>query len=537
MSGFVGRVGQAVQRRAARKTAASGLCLALLVVGALLVALAVLIGRELVAAGRSAWWVLRTVPALARCLALAAGVFWMLRDPWFAAPLTVALVGLLLWPRLSQGSFQARIAGPARAVAIRQAWTSLADACGLGIRQCPGWDGRRRTRTATLRRATSTADGVGTRLEVRVLPGQTPADLTDAAEKLAAATDSVDWAVTPTGPSTVTVDLVAVDVLAPVLPVTLPTEPYAATVPATVALGRCLSGDAWRLTTAAHTLTAGCTGSGKGSVMWSTIAALAPAIHAGSLRVAGIDLKGGMELGTGRALFTRLATTPADAVDLLEHLTALMTTRAGRLAGVERTHTARVGDPAWLVVVDEMAVLTAYLPDRDLRTRATRALSLLLTQGRAVGVTVWAFLQDPGKDVLALRDLFPQRVCLRMTEPTQPVMVLGDSARDAAPAHQIRPEAPGTGYARTESGTLQRVRATYVTDDQIRYLAANFPAPTDDVIDSETLPCTAPVSSDEDQPSAAVPSPTPKTPRKPRAPRTPRAPWTPRTPRSERMAS
>lgn len=519
MGTFHARVAEAVERRAARGTASSVAGLTLLLTGVALVVAVRVLGRELLACGRAAWWALRAVPALARVLIGGAVVFWVLRDPWYALPLTVAFVGLLLWPRLKPASFRARIAGPARAAQIRRAWPRLAEACGLAVKARPGWDNRPRTKPAKLRRSTSVADGATTRLKIGIMPGQTPDDLAASVDKLAAATGSVHGLVSPAGPSAVTVDLVAVDALAATRIAVMPAEPSAVALPRTVTVGVAQSGEAWRLTTAAHTLTAGCTGAGKGSVMWSLIAGLAPAIHGGCVRISGIDLKGGMELGTGRPLFARLATNPEDAVTLLEDLAALMTARAASLAGTMRAHTATVGDPAWVVVVDEMAVLTAYLPDRDLKTRAVRALSLLLTQGRAVGVTVWAFLQDPSKDVLTVRDLFTQRVCLRMTEPTQATMVLGELARHNAPAHQIDPNLPGTGYAASENRTLQRVRAAYVTDDQIRYLAANFSTPVETVLDP--TPATV-----EDGPT--VPADSQGTSgtrvRKPRAPRAPRVP-------------
>jgi S-DNA-T family DNA segregation ATPase FtsK/SpoIIIE len=52
-----------------------------------------------------------------------------------------------------------------------------------------------------------------------------------------------------------------------------------------------------------------------------------------------------------------------------------------------------------VAVIDELANLTAYLPDRKLRDRIGHAVSLLLTQGRAVRVAVAAALQGPRKDV------------------------------------------------------------------------------------------------------------------------------------------
>ena len=58
-------------------------------------------------------------------------------------------------------------------------------------------------------------------------------------------------------------------------------------------------------------------------------------------------------------------------------------------------------------MIDEIANLTAYLTDRKAKERINQALGLLLTQGRAVGVCVVAALQDPRREVLALRNLFP----------------------------------------------------------------------------------------------------------------------------------
>ena len=51
-------------------------------------------------------------------------------------------------------------------------------------------------------------------------------------------------------------------------------------------------------------------------------------------------------------------------------------------------------------------------------------------KGRAVGYCVVAALQDPRKDVLSIRNLFPDRIAMRLDEPEQVDMVLGDGARD-----------------------------------------------------------------------------------------------------------
>ena len=91
-----------------------------------------------------------------------------------------------------------------------------------------------------------------------------------------------------------------------------------------------------------------------------------------------------------------------------------------------------------IVFVDEVAFLTAYQPDRKLRDRALAAIATLTTQGRAVGYCVVGALQDPRKDVLTIRNLFPDRIAMRLDEPEQVDMVLGDGARDrGALADQI----------------------------------------------------------------------------------------------------
>ncbi len=49
------------------------------------------------------------------------------------------------------------------------------------------------------------------------------------------------------------------------------------------------------------------------------------------------------------------------------------------------------------MLVDELAFLTAYQPERDLRKRAEAAIATLTSQGRSVGVCVVGALQDPRK--------------------------------------------------------------------------------------------------------------------------------------------
>jgi hypothetical protein len=90
-------------------------------------------------------------------------------------------------------------------------------------------------------------------------------------------------------------------------------------------------------------------------------------------------------------------------VGLLEDAVAVMHDRAAQFGGITRTFTPSILFPFLVVLVDEMAFITAYQPDRDLRKRAEAAIATLTSQGRSVGVCVVGALQDPRKDVISLQ--------------------------------------------------------------------------------------------------------------------------------------
>jgi S-DNA-T family DNA segregation ATPase FtsK/SpoIIIE len=239
-----------------------------------------------------------------------------------------------------------------------------------------------------------------------------------------------------------------------------------------------------------HLLVVGATGSGKGSVIWSLVNGLAPAIRDGLAEVWALDPKGGMELAGGRALFSRFVYgDPDDAAtndayefefaEVLEDAVKVMRKRQGDLRGITRLHTPTAAEPLIVVVVDELASLTAYVTDRDAKKRIQAALSLLLSQGRAVGVSVVGAVQDPRKDVLSFRDLFPTRVALRVSESDQVALVLGQGARDRGALCDRIPESlPGVGYVGIDGiAEPVRVRFTHVTDQHIAALAANYAPP------------------------------------------------------------
>jgi S-DNA-T family DNA segregation ATPase FtsK/SpoIIIE len=166
-----------------------------------------------------------------------------------------------------------------------------------------------------------------------------------------------------------------------------------------------------------HLFVAGASGSGKGSVFWSLLRQIAPLIRAGLVEVWAIDPKGGMELEFGADLFTRYERDDyADMVALLEDASVSMDERCRRLRGTTRTFSPTTATPLVVVLVDELATLTALMPDRKLQARAEAALGLLLTKGRAPGFAVVTAVQDVTKRVCEWRDLFTDRVALRLSE-------------------------------------------------------------------------------------------------------------------------
>ncbi|WP_176552463.1 FtsK/SpoIIIE domain-containing protein [Mycobacterium kansasii] len=248
---------------------------------------------------------------------------------------------------------------------------------------------------------------------------------------------------------------------------------------ANVPVGVTEQGSPWLLPVAGrHILVGGATGAGKGTVLWSLVVGLAPGIKAGLIAMRCLDPKSGMEFAAGQALFDRFAYDSDSILAVLRDTTATMLARAQRLRGTTRCHRPTRAEPHIVLLVDELATLTTYA-DRKQRAEVDQLLGLWLAQGRAVGVSVIAAVQDPSKDVVALRQLFPVRVGLRMTEATQTAMILSTSAhQQGARCEEIPDTTPGVGYVLTEGNTaVARVRAFHVTDSDIAWLAANFAPP------------------------------------------------------------
>jgi S-DNA-T family DNA segregation ATPase FtsK/SpoIIIE len=143
-----------------------------------------------------------------------------------------------------------------------------------------------------------------------------------------------------------------------------------------------------------------------------------------------------------------------------------------RLIPITREH------PLELVEFDEIGALTRYT-DRRTREAITERLALLTTQGRALGFTIRGYVQEPTKDTVPVRELFPRRICLRVAAKSHVGMVLGDQAYErGAWANRITDAEAGVGYVFGE-GLREplRVRAGWVPDQTIKALETFITAP------------------------------------------------------------
>ena len=431
-------------------------------------------------------------PILSGLLVLAACLRISLGSSAFGWLLVGVLVTLSAWAALHWSSFERVIRFPAvsawrRWFVYERRWHATMAVCGLAIlygdlEYVPSLRQVRSTRFVD-------------RVIVDMVSGQVPEQWENQAPALAHTFGALSCRVRTLKPRRIALEFMHADPLAAtVKPDQLNADVKslaADRMPVNLAalpLGVCADGQPWTLRLTTHVLIAGASEAGKGSVVWALLRALGPAIQAGYVAPWVLDPKGGMELSFGEPLFRRFEADSYEGMaTMLEDAADLMDVRTRRLRGVARQHIPTPDEPLVLVVVDEMADLTAYCPDRAIRQRIASALSRLLSKGRAAAVHVVAALQDPRKDVLPFRDLFPVRICLRVTEASHVDMVLGDGARDrGATCDLIDPELAGVGFV-TVAGVREpvRVRATYHSDSDIAAMVERFKPRVQDAIPAQ----------------------------------------------------
>ena len=310
-----------------------------------------------------------------------------------------------------------------------------------------------------------------------IVSGQSAEDFARRAEALAHGFGALLCRVRSARPGWLVLEFVRRDALAaiiPALPIPIHVDLKA------LAIGRREDGSLWLVRLhGTHLLVAGATGAGKASVIWGLIRAIFPALRSGLVRLLGADPEAdGTVLRPGdlRHLRPVRRRPRRHRRDAQPRPSARCRTAPSTLGGRQRDHTPTAAFPFVVIIVDEVAFLTAYHPDKALRERIKADLATLTTQGRAVGYCVVAALQDPRKEVMSIRNLFPDRIAMRLDEPEQVDMVLGDGARDRGAAAELISSDPATGagvaFVRLESDPDPvRVRAAWVADHDIRAMA------------------------------------------------------------------
>jgi S-DNA-T family DNA segregation ATPase FtsK/SpoIIIE len=234
-----------------------------------------------------------------------------------------------------------------------------------------------------------------------------------------------------------------------------------------------------------HWLGCGATGSGKGSLIWNPLRSMGPAIRDGLVRVDFLDLKGGMEGGNARPLFHRYADEPGTGAEVIEAFRDDMKATQRYLADEGlRKFTVSHKTPFRVLMIDELAMMTA-LGDSGTTRKAIKLIAEVMTQGRAPGFSLCAYVQEPTKDIVPVRDLFTRRICLRTTAESHPDMVLGEGMRikgaltDEIPADE---EHAGIGFrVDQKSRRPTRVRAGFTSDEDITELVRTCtPLPVDE---------------------------------------------------------
>ena len=131
--------------------------------------------------------------------------------------------------------------------------------------------------------------------------------------------------------------------------------------------------------------------------------------------------------------------------------------------------------PVYLVPVDEVAYYSATVGTTAQQKEFNACNRDVVARGRAPGIIPVESTQRPSADIIptSLRDLFGYRWAFRCSTEASSDTILGHGwANQGYSATEIDPQARGVSWLRAEDGVPRRVKAAYLTDEQIITLAA-----------------------------------------------------------------
>jgi S-DNA-T family DNA segregation ATPase FtsK/SpoIIIE len=184
-----------------------------------------------------------------------------------------------------------------------------------------------------------------------------------------------------------------------------------------------------------------------------------------------------VELGLWRACADEfIGPSLHDAIEAFEHFQGTMNDRYQKLLATGRRKITREdGEPIYLIPIDEYAYFSATVGSKPDREKFAGLSRDLVARGRAAGVIIVLATQRPSHQVIdpSMRDLFSYRWAFRCTTDSSSDVVLGQGwAAEGYTAADIDPLARGVGWLLSETGVPRRIKAAYLTDNDIKYLAA-----------------------------------------------------------------
>jgi DNA segregation ATPase FtsK/SpoIIIE, S-DNA-T family len=167
------------------------------------------------------------------------------------------------------------------------------------------------------------------------------------------------------------------------------------------------------------------------------------------------------------------------ALSVLRRLLTVARNRyAWLLAHRRRKLSAQDGMSVILVIIDELAMYSAVLGNKQQQEEFAMLLRGLVSLGRACGIPVVAATQRPSFDIIptSLRDLFGYRAAFRCTTLNSSNIILGQGwGEQGYNANDIAPDNQGEAYLIAEGGIPHRIKAAYLSDSDI-YSIADYAA-------------------------------------------------------------
>ena len=130
----------------------------------------------------------------------------------------------------------------------------------------------------------------------------------------------------------------------------------------------------------------------------------------------------------------------------------------------------------YLVPIDEVAYYSATVGTSIQQKEFNACNRDITARGRAPGIIPVEATQRPSADILptSLRDLFGYRWAFRCSTEASSDTILGHGWADKGySATEIDPQARGVSWLRAEDGIPRRIKAAYLTDEQIIHLASH----------------------------------------------------------------